>query len=150
MERKDTIKTPLLVGYDNEEKKGTEMKSYTQASANSSASLAFSYPQSSYTPQIPNQPSRIQNHSPPSVVPSQAQVTACAGCRAMLSYPMGALCVKCPMCTTMTAVQAIGQIVCSLCRNTLIYPAQVQYVSCTCGIVFNVAPIQPPPITQSK
>ncbi|CAG9323826.1 unnamed protein product [Blepharisma stoltei] len=156
MEKKGSIRAPLLEKFEIEETKGTEMKpvnpqarSYDSARVNNFQNYP-SQPQSSNYPGM-TALSTPQNQSPaptaqPQVLaqPPQQQVIPCAGCRALLSYPLGALCVKCPMCGIMTAVQPIGQIKCSLCRTSLIYPMGAPYVSCTCGLVFSVGPPQQP------
>lgn len=118
MEELNTIKQPLL--YNCQESFEVELPSRNSPK------------EEEKTPEIaPPRPS-----SPPHQSASNKTGTIqCAGCKVMLSYDKASYCVKCPKCSTLTAVIQVSKGVCKLCRRELIFPANALYVSCPCGNV---------------
>lgn len=53
----------------------------------------------------------------------------CQGCRTILAYPLGAQCVRCPLCTQTTFVNQV-HIRCVTCSIQLALPASAQLAQC--------------------
>jgi LSD1 subclass zinc finger protein len=66
---------------------------------------------------------------------SEGQID-CGTCRLRLKYPSGCLCVQCPACRNITAVQALKKLVCPYCHLASIFPASAELVRCQCGCIY--------------
>lgn len=53
----------------------------------------------------------------------------CMGCSTLLAYPLGAPCVRCPICQNVTAVNQV-HIRCVTCSITLALPPTAQLAQC--------------------
>ncbi|CCW65161.1 unnamed protein product [Phytomonas sp. EM1] len=65
-------------------------------------------------------------------MPHQLQSTGqigCEGCHRTLAYPIGALSVRCPMCSTVTTVYQFS-VTCVCCRCVLILPQNTSLEMC--------------------
>lgn len=91
-----------------------------------------------YQPLLSNYSEPTPSYLPPN--PQAAQTPAgqitCAGCRILLQYPSKSLCVECPSCQTITAVQEVAQANCSNCQTRLMFPINAPCVACPCGFTF--------------
>ena len=67
--------------------------------------------------------------------PSEGQIN-CGTCRLRLKYPAGCLCVQCPACRNITAVQALKKLVCPYCHMASVFPASAELVRCQCGCIY--------------
>uniref|UniRef100_A0A7S1QD90 Zinc finger LSD1-type domain-containing protein n=1 Tax=Neobodo designis TaxID=312471 RepID=A0A7S1QD90_NEODS len=61
-------------------------------------------------------------------MPAQAHI-GCSGCRTTLAYPVGATCVRCPLCRVTTYVNQV-HIRCVTCSIQLALPATAQLAQC--------------------
>jgi LSD1 subclass zinc finger protein len=61
-------------------------------------------------------------------MPQTAQI-CCSGCRTNLAYPVGATCVRCPLCRVTTFVNQV-HIRCVTCSIQLALPATAQLAQC--------------------
>jgi LSD1 subclass zinc finger protein len=60
---------------------------------------------------------------------SQTAQIACNGCRTTLAYPVGATCVRCPLCRVTTFVNQV-HIRCVTCSIQLALPVTAQLAQC--------------------
>jgi LSD1 subclass zinc finger protein len=74
----------------------------------------------------------------------QGQVQ-CMGCSTVLAYPVGAPCVRCPICQNVTAVNQV-HIRCVNCSITLALPPTAQLAQCPrCRSIMAMPRFAPPP-----
>jgi len=75
--------------------------------------------------------------------PNRCLEINCSRCTLLLTYQPGAYMVQCPICLSLTAVQALNRLVCGVCYREIVYPAGSQLVRCGCGVVNRTPVIQP-------
>lgn len=64
----------------------------------------------------------------------------CSNCALIMKYKMqpSVYLIKCPVCSTATAIKPLGKLKCGKCKIIMCYPIGSKYVKCTCGVINEV------------